>query len=130
VMAAACTPPHPHAPEPRGNDCVVVNDSARSRVTIGIVDVGSVDDPVIGPQIHETLVRVDCDDQTIPGLAVSWSSENGREWRFGIRRGGRFSDGAQVSAQSIAAAIPALPILAGLTAQGEHDLRVLLDRPA
>ena len=133
LSAAACAPAVPAPPVPAGNECVAVDDSARSRITIGIADAvtrGFFDDPVTGAQLYETLVRVDCADRVIPGLAVRWSSGNGREWRFRIREGLSFSDGTPVNARSVAAALPPMPLLAGISVPGEYDLSVLLDDPA
>lgn len=132
LLAAACTPTAPVAPAPAGNDCVAVADTARPRITLGVADapVPGFSEPVTGPQLYETLVRVDCTGRVIAGLAIEWSSDNGRDWQFGIRRGATFSDGRPASARSVAAALAALPVFAGVAAMGEYDLRVMLAEPA
>jgi hypothetical protein len=133
VTAAACTPAVPAPAAPGGDDCVVVADSARSRITLGLADAptpGTFDDPVTGPQLYDTLVRVDCRGQVIAGLAVGWSSANGRDWQFEIQKGASFSDGTPVNARSVAAALRRLPVFAGIAAMGEYDLRVILAEPA
>ena len=108
---------------------MVVADSARSRITLGLADAptpGTFEDPVTGPQLYETLVRVDCMGRVGSGLAVGWSSGNGRDWQFEIRSGASFSDGTPVNARSVATALSTLPVFAGVSALGEYDLRVML----
>ncbi|HSJ31497.1 MAG TPA: hypothetical protein VK933_08690 [Longimicrobiales bacterium] len=111
---------------------MAVDDTARSRITLGVADAPApgFNDAVTGPQLYETLVRVDCMDRVIAGLAIEWSSDNGRDWQFGIRRGATFSDGTPASARSVAAALATLPDFAGVAAMGEYDLRVMLAEPA
>ena len=44
--------------------------------------------------LYETLLRVDCTGALRPGLAESWTSEEGgRAWRFTLREGAAFWDG-------------------------------------
>ena len=133
VAVAACTTATPRATVPAVSDCVVVEDTARPRITIGIAAApapGTFDDPVTGPQMYETLVRVDCMDRVVGGLAVGWSSDDGRDWQFEIRRGASFFDGTPVNARSVAAALRTLPHFAGVAAMAEYDLHVMLAEPS
>jgi len=53
-------------------------------------------------QLYETLITVDCLGVVRPGLAASWSSEDGgRNWTFVLRDGARFWDGSQVTVEDI-----------------------------
>jgi peptide/nickel transport system substrate-binding protein len=54
------------------------------------------------PGLLETLVAADSQGRIVPALAESWStSDDGRQWRFRIRRGMTFHDGAPCDAAAI-----------------------------
>lgn len=55
--------------------------------------------------VYDTLTFVDRDGQVIPWLATSWRRDSDRAWRFDLRPGVTFSDGAPLTARSIAANI-------------------------
>ncbi|MBR9990110.1 MAG: hypothetical protein KFH98_10160 [Gemmatimonadetes bacterium] len=135
LVAAACTPSAPAAPTPSSNECVVVADTARPHITFGVVsgsgrrhvgEYSSMD--VLAGHLYETLVRVDCADRVIAGLADSWSSSDGGYWRFEIRRGASFTDGTPATAPAMAAALSLAPVSGGVTAMSEYDLRVMSGR--
>ena len=131
IVAVGCTPAGPGTPAPLDDPCVVVDDTARPRITLGVVDAPApgFNDAVTSAQLYETLVRVDCMGRVIPELAAGWSG-NGRDWQFEIRRGTTFSDGTPATARSVAAALSRLPVFAGVAAMGEYDLRVTLAEAA
>lgn len=53
--------------------------------------------------VGETLVEVEPDGRLSPGLAESWSTDPDRlTWRFKIRSGARFHDGAPVTPDAVA----------------------------
>lgn len=53
---------------------------------------------VVFAQLYETLVQVDCAGQTKPGLAESWTAEEGDTvWIFTLREGARFWDGTRIT---------------------------------
>lgn len=55
--------------------------------------------------LYETLVRVDCLDRVIPGLAVSWTPDETRtRWRMVLRDDARFWSGDPVTASDVIAA--------------------------
>jgi len=55
-------------------------------------------------QLYETLVRVDCNGQPVPGLAASWRLDaDGRTWIIILRENARFSDGTLVTATDVRA---------------------------
>ncbi|HEY8469274.1 MAG TPA: ABC transporter substrate-binding protein [Longimicrobiales bacterium] len=55
-------------------------------------------------QLYETLVRLDCEGRTQPGLAAAWRvEEDGRRWTFTLRADARDWTGAPVTAQDVAA---------------------------
>jgi peptide/nickel transport system substrate-binding protein len=52
--------------------------------------------------IYEPLVWRDRNWKVIPWLAVSWTQPNDRTWRFKLREGVKFHDGATLSADDVA----------------------------
>lgn len=54
-------------------------------------------------QIIETLVSVDHQGNTVPGLATAWqTSQDGLVWRFTLREGVKFHDGTLMTPASVA----------------------------
>jgi len=51
-------------------------------------------------QLYETLVRVDCEGNTRPALAVAWRSD-GAQWTFTLRRNAAFWDGSPLDATTV-----------------------------
>jgi peptide/nickel transport system substrate-binding protein len=65
--------------------------------------------------IAETLVDVDGDGRLTPGLATGWEvSADGLTWRFAIRQGVSFHDGAALTAEAAAAALNVARVKPGL----------------
>ncbi len=90
--------------------------------------------------LYETLIRIDCRGRILPGLAVSWSSENGgRRWVFEIRPNATFADGVPVTARAVMASWQADEsrrprpwadsVVTSVSVRGERSLAVSLDRP-
>ncbi len=55
--------------------------------------------------VFDALTHVDEDARLIPGLAVSWRAINATTWEFRLRRGVRFHDGAELTAEDAAFSI-------------------------
>jgi len=55
----------------------------------------------IGWHVFDALTHVDADARLIPGLAVSWRAVDGRTWEFRLRRGVKFHDGADFTAEDV-----------------------------
>ena len=51
--------------------------------------------------VHDTLVMRDNALRLVPGLAVSWQQVSATTWRFNLRRGVRFHDGAPFTADDV-----------------------------
>lgn len=92
--------------------------------------------------IYETLVRRGPDGRIVPGLASSWSIEDGgRSFRFRLRDGATWHDGEPVTAQDVATHFERwvrLPEHAWLRcnqrirrveAVSDHELVIAMDRP-
>src|SRR5688572_7531284 len=77
-------------------------------LTIGLgADVTSMDPHVlnaapnnsIGEQVFDTLVRRDPRQRFVPGLAESWRTVDDTTWEFKLRRGVKFHNGADFTAE-------------------------------
>jgi peptide/nickel transport system substrate-binding protein len=58
-------------------------------------------------QVFDALTHVDENARLIPGLAVSWKALNPTTWEFRLRRGVRFHDGSEFTAEDVAFSIDA-----------------------
>lgn len=56
-------------------------------------------------QVFDALTHVDENARLIPGLAVSWKALNPTTWEFRLRRGVRFHDGSELTAEDVAFSI-------------------------
>ena len=56
----------------------------------------------IGEQVFGTLIERDARQRFRPGLAESWRLINENTWEFRIRRGVKFHDGSELTAEDIA----------------------------
>ncbi len=55
----------------------------------------------IGWHVFDALTHVDEDSRLIPGLAVSWHAVDATTWEFKLRRGVRFQDGSELTAEDV-----------------------------
>jgi peptide/nickel transport system substrate-binding protein len=55
--------------------------------------------------VFDALTHVDEDTRLIPGLAVSWRAIDPTTWELRLRRGVRFHDGAELTAEDVAFSI-------------------------
>lgn len=111
LVALACghpAPPPPLVPvagaAPAPDSCVLSADSTRSpdTLTVAVPDVAGF----VQRQLYESLLRVDCRGTAVPGLAQSWTGDDGgRRWTFMLRAGARFSDGTPVTGADVFAAL-------------------------
>jgi hypothetical protein len=64
--------------------------------------------------LFETLVRLDCQGEAHPGLAIAWTADGtGRAWTFTLRQWARFPDGTPITAASIISSWKARPAALG-----------------
>ncbi|HEY6240685.1 MAG TPA: ABC transporter substrate-binding protein [Burkholderiales bacterium] len=59
----------------------------------------------IGWHVFDALTHVDEDTRLIPGLAVSWRAIDPTTWEFRLRRGVKFHDGTELTAEDVAFSI-------------------------
>jgi peptide/nickel transport system substrate-binding protein len=55
--------------------------------------------------VFEALTHVDADARLVPGLAESWRAVDPTTWEFKLRRGVRFHDGSELTAEDVAFSI-------------------------
>ena len=66
----------------------------------------------VSDHMFETLVKMDPDSKPIPGLAESWRLVDELTWEFKLRRGVKFHDGSDFSAEDVAWSIDRIPLIA------------------
>jgi peptide/nickel transport system substrate-binding protein len=59
----------------------------------------------IAEHIFEKLITLDPDSRLIPGLAESWQAINPTTWEFKLRKGVKFHDGSDFTAEDVAFSI-------------------------
>ncbi|MBX3192502.1 MAG: ABC transporter substrate-binding protein [Labilithrix sp.] len=147
---------HPESNEPRRGGTV----TSASFGDIRFIDPANVADglvPMILQQIFAGLVDFDLDGKIKPDLAERWTTEgDGRIHRFVLRRGVRFHDGEEVTADDVKRSVeralhPTAPNpyasyfagikgfadftakkkehLEGVTVEGSHEITFTLDDP-
>src|SRR5262247_4397135 len=55
--------------------------------------------------VFEALTHVDEDARLVPGLAESWRAVDATTWEFKLRKGIKFHDGAELTAEDVAFSI-------------------------
>ncbi|MFO1317075.1 MAG: ABC transporter substrate-binding protein [Burkholderiales bacterium] len=63
----------------------------------------------IAEHIFDKLVQMDADSRMIPGVATSWKTLDDRTWEFKLRRGVKFQDGSELTAEDVALSINRVP---------------------
>ena len=56
----------------------------------------------VSDHMFETMVKMDADSRVIPSLAESWSLVNNLTWEFKLRKGVKFHDGSEMTAEDVA----------------------------
>jgi peptide/nickel transport system substrate-binding protein len=59
----------------------------------------------IGEHIFDKLVQMDADSRMIPGIATSWKALDDKTWEFKLRKGVKFHDGSELTAEDVAFSI-------------------------
>ena len=59
----------------------------------------------IAEHIFDKLVQMDADSRMIPGLATSWKAIDATTWEFKLRKGVKFHDGSELTAEDVAFSI-------------------------
>ena len=63
----------------------------------------------VAEHIFDKLVQMDPDSRMIPGLATSWKTLDDTTWEFKLRKGVKFHDGSELTAEDVAYSIDRVP---------------------
>lgn len=63
----------------------------------------------IAEHIFDKLVQMDADSKMIPGLATSWKTIDDKTWEFKLRKGVKFTDGSELTAEDVVFSIDRVP---------------------
>lgn len=141
-LTLGCARPPAPAPAPDAAPTCVVTDSPGTTPDTTVILLAEPVDPAHAPlptndaealvfrQLYETLVRVDCEGQVRPGLAVLWRQDQ-LEWSFTLRDGAVFWDGAPLDATTLLEEwhrIDPGTAVAGVRSEG-RSLSLFLSRP-
>jgi len=63
----------------------------------------------VAEHIFDKLVQMDPDSHMIPGLATSWKPIDDTTWEFKLRKGVKFHDGSELTAEDVAFTIDRIP---------------------
>ncbi len=63
----------------------------------------------IAEHIFDKLVQMDPDSKMIPGLATSWKPIDDKTWEFKLRKGVKFTDGSELTAEDVVFSIDRVP---------------------
>ena len=64
----------------------------------------------IAEHIFDKLVQMDPDSKMIPGIATSWKAIDDKTWEFKLRKGIKFHDGSELTAEDVAFSIDRVPL--------------------
>jgi peptide/nickel transport system substrate-binding protein len=65
----------------------------------------------IAEHIFDKLVQMDPDSKMIPGLATSWKTIDATTWEFKLRKGVKFHDGSELTAEDVAFSIDRVAVV-------------------
>ena len=65
----------------------------------------------IAEHIFDKLVQMDPDSRMIPGIATSWKTIDDRTWEFKLRKGVKFTDGSDLTAEDVVFSIDRVPLV-------------------
>jgi peptide/nickel transport system substrate-binding protein len=63
----------------------------------------------IAEHIFDKLVQMDADSRMIPGVATSWKAIDATTWEFKLRRGVKFHDGGELTAEDVKFTLDRVP---------------------
>ena len=63
----------------------------------------------VAEHIFDKLVQMDPDSKMIPGLALSWKTIDDKTWEFKLRKGVKFHDGSELTAEDVVYSIDRVP---------------------
>jgi len=81
----------------------------------------------LGRHVFETLVKTDEAQRMLPGLAESWKALNDLEWEFKLRKGVKFHDGQDFTADDVIATFKRVPNVPNSPASFAFFVRPIVD---
>jgi peptide/nickel transport system substrate-binding protein len=63
----------------------------------------------IAEHVFDKLVQMDPDSKMIPGIATSWKTIDDKTWEFKLRKGVKFHDGSELTAEDVVFSINRVP---------------------
>src|SRR5947207_12631158 len=63
----------------------------------------------LAEHVFDKLVQMDPDSKMIPGIATSWKTIDDKTWEFKLRKGVKFHDGSELTAQAGVFSIDRVP---------------------
>ncbi|HYT95774.1 MAG TPA: ABC transporter substrate-binding protein [Casimicrobiaceae bacterium] len=63
----------------------------------------------IAEHVFDKLVQMDPDSKMIPGIATSWKTIDDKTWEFKLRKGVKFHDGSELTAEDVVYSIDRVP---------------------
>jgi len=63
----------------------------------------------VAEHVFDKLVQMDPDSKMIPGLATSWKTIDDKTWEFKLRKGVKFTDGSELTAEDVVFSLDRVP---------------------
>ncbi len=63
----------------------------------------------VAEHLFDKLVQMDPDSKMIPGLATSWKNIDPTTWEFKLRKGAKFTDGTELTAEDVVYSLDRVP---------------------
>ena len=99
-------------------------------------DVTSIDPHVlnsapnnaIADQVFDKLINTDAAQKMVPGLAESWRAVDNLTWEFRLRRGVKFHDGSELTAEDVAYSLDRPPTMGTVANQFSPFVRPIREK--
>ncbi len=82
----------------------------------------------VSDHMFESLVKMNPDSQPIPGLAESWRLVDDTTWEFKLRRGVKFHDGSDFTAEDVAWSIDRIPLIANSPGRFDSYTKAIISK--
>lgn len=82
----------------------------------------------VSRHMFDTLVEPDADSRPTPGLAASWSLVNNLTWEFKLRKGVKFHDGSEMTAEDVAWSMDRPATIVGSPGKFDAATRAIINK--
>jgi len=82
----------------------------------------------VSDHMFETLVKMDPDSKPVPGLAESWRLVDDTTWEFKLRRGVKFHDGSEFTAEDVGWSIDRIPLIANSPGRFDSYTKAIISK--